>query len=97
MRSPEGQQFDNHGCYLEIVPGRRLVWTDALEPGWRPAGEPFFTAILELEPTEDGGTRYTATAIHRDPDGRERHEQMGFHEGWGTVVDQLVAYIHERR
>ncbi len=92
MRSPEGQEFPNVGCYLEIVPERRLVFTDALLPGWRPSPNPFFTAILEFAP-EGNGTRYKATALHRDADGREKHEEMGFHTGWGTVLDQMVAYI----
>ena len=61
-------------------------------PGYRPSEKPFFTATLQL--FEQGkGTRYVATALHRDPDGRKQHEDMGFHDGWGTVVDQMVAYI----
>jgi uncharacterized protein YndB with AHSA1/START domain len=92
MRSPEGQDFPNVGCYLEIVPNERLVWTDALLPGYRPSQEPFFTAYLTLEP-RGTGTLYTAVAIHRDEDGRKKHEEMGFHQGWGMVLDQMVAYI----
>lgn len=93
MRSPEGQDFPNAGCYLEIVPERRLVWTNALQPGWRPATESFlfFTGIIELA-AEGKGTRYTATALHRDGETRKKHEEMGFHSGWGTVLDQLVVY-----
>src|SRR4029077_16465362 len=30
MRSPEGQEFPNVGCYLEIIKSRKLVWTVAL-------------------------------------------------------------------
>ncbi|MEQ8980351.1 MAG: SRPBCC domain-containing protein, partial [Deltaproteobacteria bacterium] len=26
MRSPEGQEMPNTGCYLEVVPEKRLVW-----------------------------------------------------------------------
>ena len=37
IRSPEGQDHPNVGCYLEIVPNRKLVWTDALEAGFRPS------------------------------------------------------------
>src|SRR5690242_2821697 len=37
MRSPEGEEFPNVGCYLEVVPNERLVWTNALGPGFRPA------------------------------------------------------------
>ncbi|MBI1188840.1 MAG: polyketide cyclase, partial [Alphaproteobacteria bacterium] len=93
MRSPEGEEFPNMGCYLEIVPNQRLVWTDALLPGYRPSQKPFFTAALLLEATKSGGTKYTALAIHRDEEGRKQHEAMGFHDGWGTVLTQLVAYI----
>jgi uncharacterized protein YndB with AHSA1/START domain len=92
MRSPEGQEFPNIGCYLDIVPNERLVWTDALLPGYRPSENPFFTAVLTLEP-QGSGTRYRAIAVHRDEAGRKKHEDMGFHEGWGTVADQMVAYV----
>lgn len=95
MRSPEGNSFPNVGCYLEIVPNQKLVFTDALQPGYRPSENPFFTAILLLEP-EGTGTRYIAYAIHRDEPGRKKHEEMGFHHGWGTVLEQLVAYIKEK-
>lgn len=92
MRSPEGQEFPNIGCYLDIVPNERMIWTDALLPGYRPSEKPFFTAILTLEPS-GSGTRYIATALHRDEAGRKQHEEMGFHDGWGTVLTQMVEYI----
>lgn len=92
MRSPEGEEFPNTGCYLDIVPNERLVWTDTLLPGFRPSPKPFFTAILSLAPTA-AGTRYTAMAIHGDETTRRQHEDMGFHHGWSTVLDQLVAFI----
>lgn len=90
MRSPEGELYPGMGCYLEVVPLERLVWTDALLPGYRPADEPFFTAVILLE-AQGKGTRYTAVAIHRDEAGRRKHEEMGFHDGWGKALDQLVA------
>jgi uncharacterized protein YndB with AHSA1/START domain len=97
MRSPEGQLYPNVCCYLEVVPTERLVWTDALLPGYRPSPEPFFTAVVLFEPDGKGGTKYTATAIHRDEDGRKKHEAMGFHEGWGQVFEQMVAHIKAQR
>ena len=66
-------------------------WTDALLPGYRPSANPFFTAIVTLEP-QGSRTRYTAMAIHRDEAGRKRHEEMGFRDGWGKALDQLVAH-----
>lgn len=91
MRSPEGQEFPNLGCFLEIVPNERLVFTDALLPGYRPASAPFFTAIVSMQPN-GSGTKYVAVAMHRDAEGRRKHEEMGFHQGWGKALDQLVAH-----
>jgi uncharacterized protein YndB with AHSA1/START domain len=92
MRSPEGKEFPNVGCYLEVIPNERLIWTDALLPGYRPAENPFMTAIIALE-ARGNGTRYTATAIHCDEAARKKHEEMGFHQGWATALDQLVAHV----
>lgn len=91
MRSPEGEDFPNIGCFLEVVPDKRLVWTDALLPGYRPSEKPFMTAVVDIAP-EGKGTRYTATAIHRDEATRKKHEEMGFHEGWSKSLNQLVAH-----
>jgi uncharacterized protein YndB with AHSA1/START domain len=40
-------------------------------------------------------TRYTVVAIHRDAAGRRKHEEMGSHQGWGKVLDQLVEYARK--
>lgn len=96
MQTPEGETFDSAGCFLEIVPNRRLVWTAALGPGFRPntfpEGEFPFTAEITLEPV-DRGTRYTARVMHANTEDREAHAQMGFAEGWSTALDQLVAHM----
>jgi uncharacterized protein YndB with AHSA1/START domain len=91
MRSPEGESFPNLGCFLEIVPLQRLVFTDALEPGFRPSEKPFFTAIVQFE-AHGKGTKYTAIAVHKNQEGRKQHEDMGFFDGWGKTIDQLEAY-----
>jgi uncharacterized protein YndB with AHSA1/START domain len=94
MRGPDGEENDNQGCFLEVVPNERLVWTAALAPGFRPQPGPLpFTAIIELERTASGGTRYRAIAMHQDPEGRKTHDEMGFHDGWGAVFDQLVELM----
>ena len=94
MRSPEGQDFPNVGCYLEIVPGEKLVFTSAMLPGFRPVTGPaaplLFTAVITLEP-QGSRTKYTATVIHGDEEARRKHEEMGFYQGWGAALDQLVA------
>lgn len=88
----EGNVMENRGVWLELVPERRLVFTDTYTEGWKPAPDPFMTAIVDLEPAPYGGTVYTATARHRNAEAATTHRDMGFYDGWGTVVDQLVEY-----
>ncbi len=88
----DGMVMDNHGVYLEIVPLEKLVFTDTYSEGWKPAPDPFMTAILLLSDAADGGTTYTAIARHRSAETRKAHEDMGFFDGWGTVVTQLETY-----
>jgi uncharacterized protein YndB with AHSA1/START domain len=97
MRSPEGEETPVVGCYLEIIENEKLVWTNALLPGYRPSNDTSFpgcgsipfTGVVLLEP-HGQGTKYTAMAIHADPAGMRKHAELGFHEGWGTALDQLV-------
>jgi uncharacterized protein YndB with AHSA1/START domain len=92
MRSPEGDEYPSSGCILVVEEGSRLVFTSGLGPGFRPqiAEDGFpFTAIISIEP-DGSGTKYTATAIHADASSRKSHEDMGFAEGWGMALDQLV-------
>jgi uncharacterized protein YndB with AHSA1/START domain len=88
----DGNVMENNGVFLDVVDGEKLVFTDAYTEGWKPAPDPFMTAILLLSDAEGGGTTYTSIARHRSPESRKTHEDMGFYSGWGTVVDQLEEY-----
>jgi uncharacterized protein YndB with AHSA1/START domain len=100
MESPEGERFPNNaGCYLQVEPNRLLVFTSVLGDGFRPA-EPSngaadlpFTTRIEITPTADGGSHYRAVVLHADEEGAARHREMGFHEGWGAALDQLVTLM----
>ena len=88
----DGMQVHNKGVYLEIVSGQKLVFTDTYTEGWKPAAEPFMTAILLFSDAADGGTTYTAIARHRTSEICKTHEEMGFFGGWGIVAQQLEDY-----
>jgi len=90
MEGPNGERHDNAGCVLAVVPVALFVFTDSLGPGFRPLDGGFMTGSVELSPTPTG-TLYVARALHKDGDARKRHEEMGFHQGWGAALDQLVA------
>ena len=64
MRNPEGEEFPNQGCYLQVIPEEKLVFTDALTAGFRPNEKPFMTALILFEEVP-GGTKYTAIALAR--------------------------------
>ncbi|PZW50882.1 uncharacterized protein YndB with AHSA1/START domain [Humitalea rosea] len=92
--SEEGGAFMPHvaGCFLAVDPLERLVFTDALLGGWRPAAKPFMTAIITL--TEHPlGTDYAALVMHASSADRDAHREMGFFDGWGTVIEQLARLV----
>lgn len=98
MESPDGEQYPNNaGCFLVVEPERLLVWTSVMGDDFRPveptngADDLPFTGRIEITPTADGGTHYRAVVIHADRAGAQRHLEMGFHDGWGAALDQLVA------
>ncbi len=99
MESPEGEHFPNVGCYLIVEPNRCLVFTSVMVEDFRPvmpengAENLPFTGRIEMNPAPGGGTHYRAIALHADETGRRRHEEMGFREGWGAALDQLIALM----
>ena len=50
MRSPEGVEVAGANCYLLVEPERRLVWTSALTPGFRPHAQPTSDAPTSSSP-----------------------------------------------
>lgn len=94
MNGPNGEVHPHPGVYLEVVPDKRLVVTDAYTSAWEPSAKPFITIVLSFDAIEgdsEGRTRYTALVRHWTVEDREAHEEMGFHQGWGICTDQLAA------
>jgi uncharacterized protein YndB with AHSA1/START domain len=90
MASPEGQEFPNAGVYLDIVPNRRIVTTDAVTPDFQPSG-PFMIAEITFEDLGNGKTKYRAVARHWTEEAKQQHEEMGFEPGWTQTARQLEA------
>jgi uncharacterized protein YndB with AHSA1/START domain len=92
MQGPNGEKVENHGCYLEVIQNEKLVWTGMLSKGFRPMpADPMgfsFVGTLLFTKTSTG-TLYRAIVAHSDEEGRKKHEQMGFQEGWGMAFNQL--------
>ena len=90
----DGQDSPNLGCFLEVVPMERLVWTSMLFPGYRPAvfDDIPITAIMTME-TVGTGTRYVFTALHRDEADLEKNKASGWQQGTDIALDQFVAHV----
>ena len=95
--SEDGGAFAPHlrACFLDVASNERIVFTNALVGGWRPAEQPFMTAVITLKdhPT---GTDYVAHVMHKNNADRNMHEELGFYDGWGTVIGQLAALVEPR-
>ncbi len=96
MQGPDGTEMANPGVYLEVVPNKRLVITDAYTEAWIPSAKPFTTIDLNFEDL-GGKTKYTAIVRHWTLADKEAHEKMGFHTGWGAAADQLEALITSQK
>lgn len=96
MKSPEGDEFPGIGIILEVQENQKLIWTDCLEPDYRPSKKPFLTAIILLEKVDTNKTKYTAIARHKDTEARVKHEEMGFLKGWGICLDQLIELMKDK-
>jgi uncharacterized protein YndB with AHSA1/START domain len=94
IATANGQEVPNLGCFLEVLPMERLVWTSMLFPGYRPAvfDDVPITAIITME-TVGTGTRYVFMALHRDEADCEKDKESGWLEGTEIALDQLVAHV----
>jgi len=79
----------NRGMYLDVVPGERLVFTNAFTSAWVPSGKPFMVGTILLADAA-GVTQYDAVVGHWSEADRAQHKAMGFHQGWGIATDQLA-------
>ena len=95
--SENGGEFAPHMncCFLDVADGERIVFTDALAGGWRPAEQPFMSAVITLK-DHPMGTDYVAHVMHKNNADRNMHEEMGFYDGWGTVIGQLAALVEQK-
>jgi uncharacterized protein YndB with AHSA1/START domain len=97
--SDDGIEFAAHldACFLAVDVGERIVFTNAVDGRWRPATpEPVtMTAEIIIRDHPDG-TDYRVIVRHRDPAARDRHQQLGFFDGWATVTEQLARLVERQ-
>ena len=98
LMSSDGNDWRPHldACFLAVDDFERIVFTNSLTAGWRPAsGKLLMTAVITLSDHPDG-TEYISYVMHEDSAARDLHEEMGFQDGWGTVIEQLATLVESR-
>ncbi|EGD54569.1 SRPBCC domain-containing protein [Gordonia neofelifaecis] len=81
----------NDAVFLVVEPGERLVFSNAITSQWRPASPAPVAMAAEISFGEHpDGTAYRAVVRHANPAERERHEELGFFDGWGAVTAALA-------
>ena len=95
MQGPNGEDVPGEGCILNFEKNKSFAWTDCLLPGFQPAPEPFMSAVLTVEAIDNNNSRYVAMVYHKDEASKKQHEEMGFFDGWGTALQQMVTVAKE--
>ena len=79
-----------HGVYREIVPGKRLVYSECYDmPQF---GNPEWLTTVTFEETESG-TQLTHTIRHRSREVRDGHLQAGMENGAVHQLRHLDEYV----
>ncbi|WP_243076621.1 SRPBCC domain-containing protein [Microbacterium sp. SS28] len=93
-----GDALQRHidAVFLVVEDESHLVWTNAIDSAWRPQQpQPVaLTTDIHLLDHPDG-TDYRVVVRHGTREDRDRHESLGFFEGWGAVTDQLAALVEQ--
>ena len=98
--SEDGVTFAPHldACFLLVEEFERIVFTTAVNSGWRPVNPDPITMTAEITLGDHpDGTDYRIVVRHGDPAARDRHAELGFADGWGTVADQLTRLVEGAR
>lgn len=99
FQSPEGQRIDNgEGCFLVAIPYQRLTWTNMMAKDFQPKAlqDNDMPMVVTLDFIEDDtGCLYRAHVRHVSTEDVKKHEDMGFVEGWGLALQQLVDLIKQ--
>lgn len=92
--SEDGEHWVPHtdDVFLAVEAERRIVFTNAVDAGLRPAAPAPVAITAEVLLNDHAeGTDYLVIVRHADAAARALHEELGFHEGWGAVAEQLGA------
>jgi uncharacterized protein YndB with AHSA1/START domain len=96
MRGPNGEESWGLSSYSEIVPGERIVYTDAFANAEGKVAEGMPQMLITVEfADEDGKTRVTSRTELASSEELKKLLDMGVVEGASQTWDRLAEYLAE--
>lgn len=89
MAMPNGAEFITEGQYSEISPMEKIVSSADFKPMTEGV------TMVMLFTAKGDKTEFTFHVIHPTAEYCKQQEEMGFYNGWGSVFDNLAAYVQE--
>lgn len=83
MRGPAGEDVPNSGVWLEVVPGERLVFTDAFVREWESSAKAFLTGTVVFSDAGPGQTALSGFRSALDGGGPQGARGDGLPRGLG--------------
>jgi uncharacterized protein YndB with AHSA1/START domain len=93
LTGPDGTQgLPFGGEYLEIVPNRKIVYSNAFES---PGAETMVVTMTFDEDEQSGQTTLTIHTLFSSVAMKNAHLGAGHEQGWGSMLDQLAIVAAE--
>jgi len=90
MLMTDGSEHPFKGVYREIVPNKRLVYTECYDiPS---IGSPEWLTTITFEEI-DGKTKLTHSILHRSVEARDGHLQAGMEAGTVQTLNRLAEHV----
>ncbi len=85
---PDGNEFITEGVYTEIVKLKKIVTTADFKPMTE-------NVIIQVYFEEDGErTKFTFSVVHPTQEYCKQQEELGFYNGWGSVLNRLDEFLN---
>ena len=95
LTGPDGAQgLPFGGEFLEIVPDRKIVYSNAFES---PGAETMIVTLTFDEHAQSGQTTLTVNTLFASVAMKNAHLGVGHEQGWGSMLDQLAGVVAEMR
>jgi uncharacterized protein YndB with AHSA1/START domain len=91
-RVPDGSEHEFYGVYREIVPGKRLVYTQTYAPF------PDAAAVVTISFAEENGkTQVVTHVLHEKVEHRDAHVSSGMESGLIESYERVDELLHSMK